>query len=237
MVHTQSATQGAKRHADVVGDVNHVVGNNTNSFLLHVTDTRRDEQWLVDGGALLSIVPPTPQQRRRGPSGGQLRAANGTEIKCFGSINRTITIGGNDFSFDFVVADVKNRILGADFLASFYLAPNHRDALLINLQDFSTIPATHARGISNSPVNFVSHAEDPFFTLLDKYPEIQTPTFTIQDPNTVCAITYRPTRRRFNQEPGDSIRRNSPLRRPNSRSWSNWASPTEAKVSGAPRCW
>ena len=181
-MHPQSAAQGAKREADVVGDVNNVVGKDNNSFLLHVTDTRRDEQWLVDGGALLSIVPPTSQQRRRGPSGSQLRAANGTEIKCYGSINRTITIGGTDFSFDFTVADVKNRILGADFLASFYLAPNHRDALLINLQDFSTIPATHARGVANSPINFVSHAEDPFFKLLDKYPEIQTPTFTIQDP-------------------------------------------------------
>ena len=180
-MHVKSSTRSAKREADFVGSVNYVVGEK-NSFLLHVNDTRRDEKWLVDGGALLSILPPTPQQRRRGPSGGQLRAANGTDIKCYGTVNRTITLGETDFTFDFTIADVKNRILGADFLAEFYLAPNHRDALLINLLDFSTIPATHAQGITNSPVNFVSHAEDPFFKLLDDFPEIQTPTFTIREP-------------------------------------------------------
>ena len=150
-----------KREAGAAS-VNAVAGQ-SDSFLLHVLDTRRQEQWLVDGGALLSIIPPTRQQRRLGPSGSQLRAANGTEIRCFGSITRTITIGQTDFEFEFTVADVKNRIIGADFLAHFYLAPNHRDALLLNLQDFSTLPATHARGIVNSPVNFVSNVDDPFF--------------------------------------------------------------------------
>ena len=161
--------------------VNAVAGEN-DSFLLHVLDSRRNEQWLVDGGALLSIIPPTRHQRRLGPSGPQLRAANGTEIRCYGTTTRTITIGPTDFEFDFTIADVKNRIIGADFLAHYYLAPNHRDALLLNLKDFSTLPATHARGIVNTPVNFVSHVDDPFFKLLDEFPDIQTPTFTIKEP-------------------------------------------------------
>ena len=169
-----------KREAGAAS-VNAVAGQ-SDSFLLHVKDTRRDEQWLVDGGALLSILPPTRQQRRLGPSGSQLRAANGSEIKCYGSVRRTITIGQTDFDFTFTIADVKNRIIGADFLAHFYLAPNHRDALLLNLQDFSTLPATHARGVVSSPVNFVSNVDDPFFKLLDEYPDIQTPTFTIKEP-------------------------------------------------------
>ena len=158
------------------------VAGQSDSFLLHVKDTRRNEQWLVDGGALLSILPPTRQQRRLGPSGAQLRAANGTEISCYGNVTRTLTIGQTDFEFSFTVADVKNRIIGADFLAHFYLAPNHRDALLINLQDFSTLPATHARDAVSSPVNFISNVDDPFFKLLDEYPDIQTPTFTIKEP-------------------------------------------------------
>ena len=176
------APEEGKRPGQPVADVSHVAGPISNSFLLHVTDIRRQEQWLVDGGALVSIVPPTQQQRRQGPTGCQLRAANGSDIACYGTTSRTITIGKTDFTFDFVIADVRNRIIGADFLAHFYLAPNHRDASLINLQDFSTLPATHARGITNSPVNFVSQADDPFFKLLDQFPEIQTPSFTIQEP-------------------------------------------------------
>ena len=50
--------------------------------LLHVKDSREDKKWLVDGGALLSIIPPTPAQRNAGPNGTRLQAANGTNIDC-----------------------------------------------------------------------------------------------------------------------------------------------------------
>ena len=78
------------------------------------------------------------------------------------------------YNFDFIVADVQCRILGADFLAKNYLAPNHRDAELINLQDYSTLPAEHARGFKSLPINFVNQIEDPYYSLLDKFPEICT---------------------------------------------------------------
>ena len=149
---------------------------------MHVTDTKRDEKWLVDGGALLSILPPTPQQRLRGPNDTKLKAANGTDIDCFGTETRTITIGKQDFTFDFCIASVQTRILGADFLAKNYLAPNHRDANLISLNDYSTLPAQHARGFKSNPINFVHQIDDPYYKLLDQFPEITTPSFTIKDP-------------------------------------------------------
>ena len=159
-----------------------MVGPNDTCFLLHVTDENTGERWLVDGGALLSIIPPTPQQRLKGPNTTKLKAANGTNINCYGSLNRTIKIGTHCFEFDFVIADVQTRIIGADFLAKYYLAPNHRDALLIDLQDYSTLPAQHARGFKSNPINFVHQLDDPYYSLLDKYPEICTPSFTIQEP-------------------------------------------------------
>ena len=150
--------------------------------MLHVTDKLTNEKYLVDGGALLSILPPTPRQRLKGPNEVKLKAANGTNIDCFGQITRTIVIGKQSFDFDFIVADVQSRILGADFLAKNYLAPNHRDANLINLKDYTILPAEHARGFKSVPVNFVSQIDDPYYSLLDKYPEICTPSFTIKDP-------------------------------------------------------
>ena len=149
-------------------------------FLLHVTDRKRNEKWLVDGGALVSLLPPNRQQRLLGSNGTQLKAANGTIIPCFGKISKTIQIGDQTFSFDFTIADVKTRIIGADFLAEYYLAPNHRDAVLINLNDFSTLPAEHVRKPGYSPINFVT--DDPYYQLLDSYPEIQTPSFTLHEP-------------------------------------------------------
>ena len=162
--------------------VNSMTGPSKNNYLLHVTDTSRGEKWLVDGGALISLLPPTPQHLKRGPIGIDLKAANGSLIPCFGSTFRTITIGDRSFDFEFTVAGVTQRILGADFLAENYLAPNHRDALLIDLKDFSTLPAKHAFGAKSIPVNFVSQMEDPCYKLLDSYPDILTPTFTIKDP-------------------------------------------------------
>ena len=147
-----------------------------------MTDRLTDHKWLVDGGALLSIVPPTRKQRLKGPVEQKLRAANGTEISCFGYSNNEIKIGEQTFNFDFVIADVQSRILGADFLAQNYLAPNHRDACLINLNDYSTLPAEHARGFKSVPVNFINQINDPYYSLLDKYPEICTPSFTIKEP-------------------------------------------------------
>ena len=168
--HAHQNLQATKRPGQQIGNVNLIAGQKDN-FLLHVVDTRRNEKWLVDGGALLSIVPPTPSQLKDGPIGDELRAANGSSIPCYGSIDRTLSIGGTDYPF-----------LGADFLANFYLAPNHRDAELLNLKDFSTLPAQHAPGAVSNPVNFVSHAEDPCYKLLDSYPEILTPSFRVKKP-------------------------------------------------------
>ena len=150
--------------------------------LLHVIDSREQKKWLVDGGALLSIIPPTAAQRLAGPNGTRLQAANGSNIDCFGTISKTLTIGDRSFTFEFIIADVRQRILGADFLANFYLAPNHRDGVLLDLNTFNTLPATLAYGVSSEPVNFVDQLDDPYYKLLDSFPEVITPSFTPKEP-------------------------------------------------------
>ena len=129
--------------------------------LLHVVDSREQKKWLVDGGALLSIIPPTESQRSSGPNGTRLQAANGTNIDCFGTVNKTLIIGERSFSFDFVIANVSQRILGADFLATFHLAPNHRDGVLLDLDTFDTLPATLSHGVKSDPINLVDQLDDP----------------------------------------------------------------------------
>ena len=150
--------------------------------LLHVKDEILGHKWLVDGGALLSIIPPTQAQRKQGPNGLGLCAANGTKIDCFGTTEKTIMIGGRSFTFNFTIANVKQRILGSDFLAHFNLAPNHRDGSLIDLstlvEDFGILPATFAKGVTSNPVTLVNEVDDPYYKLLDSFPEITTPSFT-----------------------------------------------------------
>ena len=145
--------------------------------LLHVKDQNEGHKWLVDGGALLSIIPPTSSQRRQGPNGLGLCAANGTKIDCFGSVEKTLVIGNRSFTFNFTIANVRQRILGSDFLAAFYLAPNHRDGTLIDLDSLDVLPATFAHNVKSNPVSFVNEINDPYYRLLDSYPEIITPAF------------------------------------------------------------
>ena len=128
------SSDGKRQGQQTVNGVNAVAGQT--GYLLHVTDNIKGQKWLVDGGAVVSITPPTAADKVRGPNGVGLKAANGTNIKCYGTATQTIKIGQQSFTYDFTIADVKQRIIGADFLAYFYLAPNHRDALLLNLQDF-----------------------------------------------------------------------------------------------------
>ena len=151
---------------------------NSNGDLLLVRDTRTRRKWLVDGGAFLSIRPPTEDERRAGPSTLQLQTANGGDIKCFGEEEMSIHLGDRAFRFKLVIGEVKYSILGADFLANFYLAPNHRDQNIIDLNDFSIIDAEVDRTSETCRVNFVGEKDSPYYKLLDEYPSLSTPSFT-----------------------------------------------------------
>ena len=91
-------------------------------------------------------------------------------------------MGNKVFYFDFIIADVTQPIIGADFLAHFYLAPNHRDGCLINLKNFESIQADFATDSQTTRVNFIEQKQDPFYKLLDEYPDLSTPSFRIKEP-------------------------------------------------------
>ena len=88
-----------------------------NSDLLYVRDPLNKRNWLIDGGAFISLVPPSFAQRAKGPNGKKLTAANGTTIDCFGELNLKIKLGSQVFEHTVLVADVRTSLLAADFLA------------------------------------------------------------------------------------------------------------------------
>ena len=154
------------------------------SSLMFAVDSRDDTKYLIDSGAVWSIVPPTTQQRADGPNAWRLQAANGSEIPCFGLTEREICIGDRQFPFTFIVADVQQPIIGADFLSHYYLAPNLRDRSLIDLNDFSVIPVQYDKNTPRQCINRIDLADqktDPFYQLIDSYPELSTPSFKPKD--------------------------------------------------------
>ena len=155
---------------------------NSKNDLLYIHDVTTKQKWLIDGGAVLSIMPPTLAQRLNGPTEMQLQAANGSRIRCYGVRQMPIHLADRKVSFPITIADVKQPILGADFLAKFYLAPNHRDGTLVDLKDMSSIKVDFETKAKPIRVNHVSQASSPFYQLLDKdFPDLANPTFRVKE--------------------------------------------------------
>ena len=150
--------------------------------LLYVHDASTKQKWLIDGGAVLSIIPPTLAQRLQGPTATQLQAANGTKIPCYGIRNMQIHLADRKILFPITIADVSQPILGADFLTHAYLAPNHRDGTLIDLKDMSVLRANVERDAQPIRINHVNQANDRFYQLLDnQFPNLSNPSFRVKE--------------------------------------------------------
>ena len=149
---------------------------------MYARDIKNKRDWLIDGGAFVSLVPPSHAQRTKGPNSQKLRAANGSSIDCYGEIVLDIHLGSRTFKHTLLIADVKVSLLGADFLAYHYLAPNHRDRTIIDLNDLSTLdaqivssPALAGPNVSYTGINHVNPAtsdNDPYAQLLGRFPDI-----------------------------------------------------------------
>ncbi|BHF81021.1 hypothetical protein SprV_0702415000 [Sparganum proliferum] len=99
----------------------------------YVCDNVTRRRFLVDTGAQISVVPPTPVDRRCPSPGLHLQAANCSPISTFGSRSLTLNIGLRRlFSWIFVIADVHHSILGSDFLAEFDLRVDCRRSCLLD---------------------------------------------------------------------------------------------------------
>ncbi|BHF72618.1 hypothetical protein SprV_0401568600 [Sparganum proliferum] len=108
-------------------------GSPSSGRTFYVCDKVTRRRFLVDTGAQISVVPPTPVDRRCPSPGLHLQAANCSSISTFGSRSLTLNIGlRRSFSWIFVIADVPHAILGSDFLAEFDLLVDCRRSCLLD---------------------------------------------------------------------------------------------------------
>ena len=149
--------------------------------LFQVRDKDSKHGYLVDTGAQVSVVPPTSTERKNGPVKGMLlQAANGSLIRTYGQRSVTLNLGlRRVFKWVFVVADVKQNILGADFLYHFGILVDVRNKQLID-----NITSLKVSGISVSKyqqypksisiaLNHLSEYND----LLKEFPSVLKPDF------------------------------------------------------------
>ena len=98
------------------------VAGHTQSRLFFVTDYANCFRFIVDTGAEVSVIPPSRTDRKHRQDNQTLQAVNNTSIATFGTRSLTLDLRlRRTFRWVFVIADVKNPILGADFLRHFSL--------------------------------------------------------------------------------------------------------------------
>jgi cleavage and polyadenylation specificity factor subunit 1 len=149
----------------------------SNSRLFYIQERYTGLRLLVDTGAEISLMPPSKLDRKHLQMGFCLQAANNTSINTYGKRSLTLNIGlRRNFQWPFIIADVKNPILGADFLRYFNLLVDMRNKRLID-----TITHLKVQGVTSSqmPSNLVWQVITPknkFEAIMTEYPSITQPT-------------------------------------------------------------
>nr|VZI27513.1 unnamed protein product [Spirometra erinaceieuropaei] len=155
-----------------IGDV-----ANLHTRRLFLWDRIAGAKFLVDSGAEVSVVPPTPAERKH-RSSFCLTAANNSSIPTFGQRSITLDLGlRRIFRWVFIIADVSVALIGADFLAHFNLLDDLKNRGVVDC-----ITDLYARCQSDvnscvNPLTVMLISDCPFHSLLRQFPRLTNPSF------------------------------------------------------------
>ena len=157
--------------------------------MIHVTDPLTRHRFLIDTGAEVSVLPATSADRRR-PSQPEhtLRAVNGSSIASFGTRSLTVSLGlRRRFQFVFVIADVEQPIIGADFLHHHRLTVDLQARRIMDSVTQLSSPANiaHVSHFTSPSINLTS-VPDSVKNILSSFPDLTRPyTATMPAKHTV----------------------------------------------------
>ncbi|XP_052746959.1 uncharacterized protein LOC112050731 [Bicyclus anynana] len=151
------------------------VGDPGTSNRLSVYDRTSNERFLVDTGADISVWAATPRDKKKTENAYKLFAANNTPIRTYGHKKVTLDLGlRRNFTWTFVIADVKNSILGADFLRYFKLLVDLHKKKLIDDTTKLSIDAMAVTSGDNESIRIIS-TKQQYYDILKQYPDVLRP--------------------------------------------------------------
>ena len=109
------------------------------STALHVRDEISGKNFLVDSGADVSLIPASTDDYRSGRRGPPLTAANGSPIRSYGVRTLFLHLREHKYRWQFIVADVRQHILGADFLRNHGLLVDIKNQCIVRNDNLSVI--------------------------------------------------------------------------------------------------
>ncbi|XP_076057407.1 uncharacterized protein LOC143034942 [Oratosquilla oratoria] len=142
---------------------------NQTHTLLSVRDSHTGLSFLVDTSSAVSIIPPTryPSQGTSLPSC-DLLAANGTPIATYGSHYSVLDLQNGKFPWTFVIAYVRQPILGYDFLQYYKMTVSAKDNCLYHAT--RRIPGTTTNA-SSPKVSSLQPAGE-YTRILQNFPQL-----------------------------------------------------------------
>ena len=146
------------------------------SKLLYVADKHNKCNYLIDMGAAVSALPKSCANRTSDAACLPLVAANITTINTYGYCRHVVDVGlKRDYAWTFIVADVKQPIIGADFLIHYSLLVDLKSRCLRDMRTGLAIPATLS-SIKPLSLNIVDTVQNDYTKLLGQFPELTRPT-------------------------------------------------------------
>ena len=144
--------------------------------LLRIYDSSTRLRYLVDTGAEVSLVPASSEDRQHQRRGYSLQAANGTSISTYGERSLTLDLGlRRAFQWIFIIADVHQPILGADFLQHFNLSVDLHHGCIVD----GTTKLSSQGNVSprlNTIAFSIFDRTSPYESILKRFPELVRPS-------------------------------------------------------------
>lgn len=148
------------------------------SRLYFIRERTTGFQFLVDTGASISVLPPTPEQRLHRREGRDLKAANDTKIATYGECSKTLDLGlRRNFQWVFTLADVSHPILGADFLHYYKLLVDMHHRQLVDSLTHLRVSGIASKLESLELSTFTFSCPEDFVEVLAEFPEVTKPSY------------------------------------------------------------
>ena len=155
-----------------LGNINALDHSSSGFF---IKDALSGRKFLVDTGAFCSLFPATALDKTRPlprTPNIKLIAANGSNIPMYGTRTISIQASGRSFTWDFILADVKTPLLGADFLGHHGLLVDVANRKLLDVDTFRSTPLGSRRW--HSEICSV-RPDTPYDVLCQDFPEVFRP--------------------------------------------------------------
>ena len=146
----------------------------TNSILFLV-DGHSAKRFLVVTGAAVSVYPASLRDINGGSHTRSLVAANGSNIATYGTRRMNIRLENQDYTWPFILADVKTPLLGVDFLQANGLLVDLQIKRLVNATSFASSTLRQSNQTSLGLHHVTSN--DPCSRLLEQFPTITVLNF------------------------------------------------------------